>query len=667
MVVDRLAALVPPEVARQLPKLFERFRDEHRSEDPASFIATLADRGLIDAGTVRRALTGLDVSGTLDEAAAARGPRYRTLVPVGADRDDAWLARDRPLQRPVMVLSSPPGGSAEDVARVIREARVLAQLDHPGVLPVYSLDLEVDPSGRPLGASFATRAAEDRALDAALAEPGFSQRTALNTFVRVCDVVGHAHDQGLIHGDLTIANVRLGKFHEVFVTGWRDAAAPVAGRGVREDIRALVTLLACIAGPTPPPEIAAVLRADWTTAAALAADVRAWLRDAPMVAVPETASRKLGRWVGRHRDRVLYAALALVLLGVAVAGSAAIGTLVVVARSERAANAREHRLTALVTTTTAHADAIDLALRGYEGLLTGLVGAAELALATDPPDQPVYLGRTFQVPATGAASNDAFPPHAPPDLAGSPAYRAPISLGHPDVTAVPGYDTVAHGRRLRQLAGLRPAFLDVLARSAPEPLDTVPTAMRANHVFARGVPVVWAYVATEDGVIAGLPGTGDYPADYDPRVRPWYLAAKASYAPSWSAAYVDLNGMGLVVPCSHALRDAADSFVGVAAIDVSISWLIDELLRPEGLSAEAWLIDAEGKEIVRSSLADRARSGSAYEPAPFPWPDVPERVAAGEHVGTLVLPDGQIASWQRLDAVPWTYVLVGAEAKLLGS
>lgn len=118
------------------------------------------------------------------------------------------------------------------LARFVEEAQILAQLDHPAIVPIH--DLGVDEHGRPffvmklvvgrdLGSIF-TLAREER--------EGWSTTRALDVLLRVCEAVGYAHRKGVVHRDLKPSNVMVGDLGEVYVMDWgiarvlRDGAGP---------------------------------------------------------------------------------------------------------------------------------------------------------------------------------------------------------------------------------------------------------------------------------------------------------------------------------------------------------------------------------------------------------------------------------------------------------
>ena len=126
-----------------------------------------------------------------------------------------YLADDHTLQRRVAIkvlyASDPDGGLAD---RLNKEALVLAQLEHPGIVPVH--DAGVLPDDRVF---YVMKFVKGTRLDEFLAGVhSLSER--LRLFLRVCDAVSFAHSRGVVHRDLKPSNIMIGAFGEVLVMDW---------------------------------------------------------------------------------------------------------------------------------------------------------------------------------------------------------------------------------------------------------------------------------------------------------------------------------------------------------------------------------------------------------------------------------------------------------------
>jgi serine/threonine protein kinase len=126
-----------------------------------------------------------------------------------------FTAEDENLQRRVALkVLDVPGANGDFANRLIREARVLAALEHPGIVPVHDVGTLVD------GRIFYTmKFVEGKRLDKHI-ESVTSVPDRLRIFLRICDAVAFAHARGVLHRDLKPANIMVGPFGEVLVMDW---------------------------------------------------------------------------------------------------------------------------------------------------------------------------------------------------------------------------------------------------------------------------------------------------------------------------------------------------------------------------------------------------------------------------------------------------------------
>ena len=150
------------------------------------------------------------------EAPDLGGTRYRLLERIArGGMGVVYAAEDENLQRRVALKVLDVPGSDGDLAnRLIREARVLAALEHPGIVPVHDVGTLAD--GRVF---YTMKFVEGRRLDKYIASVN-SIPDRLRLFLRICDAVAFAHARGVLHRDLKPANVMVGPFGEVLVMDW---------------------------------------------------------------------------------------------------------------------------------------------------------------------------------------------------------------------------------------------------------------------------------------------------------------------------------------------------------------------------------------------------------------------------------------------------------------
>ena len=135
------------------------------------------------------------------------------------------LARDNDIRRTVAVKRI--AGHAATEAALLRfadEVRIVGQLEHPGIVPVY--DVGRDESGQVylVMKHLHGETMEDIISKLRAAEPGYRERFTidyrLHLFLGILDAVRYAHSRGIVHRDLKPANVQIGPYGEVTVMDW---------------------------------------------------------------------------------------------------------------------------------------------------------------------------------------------------------------------------------------------------------------------------------------------------------------------------------------------------------------------------------------------------------------------------------------------------------------
>jgi eukaryotic-like serine/threonine-protein kinase len=144
------------------------------------------------------------------------GTRYRLIGQAArGGMGIVYAAEDEHLRRRVALkVLEVPGSEGELASRLLREARVLARLEHPGIVPVH--DVGTLPDGRVF---YTMKFVEGQRLDQYI-ESLASAADRLRIFLHICDAVAFAHARGVLHRDLKPANVMIGSFGEVLVMDW---------------------------------------------------------------------------------------------------------------------------------------------------------------------------------------------------------------------------------------------------------------------------------------------------------------------------------------------------------------------------------------------------------------------------------------------------------------
>jgi eukaryotic-like serine/threonine-protein kinase len=144
------------------------------------------------------------------------GTRYSLLERVArGGMGVVYAAQDEKLARRVALKVLDAADQKGDLAqRLIREAQVLARLEHPGIVPVHDVGTLED--GRVF---YTMKFVEGQRLDKHI-EAIESVPDRLRLFLRICDAVAFAHARGVLHRDLKPANIMAGPFGEILVLDW---------------------------------------------------------------------------------------------------------------------------------------------------------------------------------------------------------------------------------------------------------------------------------------------------------------------------------------------------------------------------------------------------------------------------------------------------------------
>ena len=152
---------------------------------------------------------------------------FRLLRLIGSGgMGEVWLAEDTKLLRPVAVRVLPHAIAAnpEARARVVREAEIAAQLDHPSIAAVHSIEEHA-------GCLFiAMEYVEGRAFGTAIRDRELSDYDAVRIARDVAEALAVAHARGIVHRDLRPDNVMICAGKRVKLLGFGIAKPAVEPR-----------------------------------------------------------------------------------------------------------------------------------------------------------------------------------------------------------------------------------------------------------------------------------------------------------------------------------------------------------------------------------------------------------------------------------------------------
>ena len=230
-----------------------RTRIQHILHKPSSIISSLTGSGKRDVGAE---IDGMDHHreraevGRKEEAQAhltdledrfeierklAEGSRYTVSIgeDLGLEREVAvYSLREEKLLDP------------DERASFLAEAEISAQLDHPSVLPVYSVNRDYRgglhsavklTDGTDLRKFLNRITSHYRGAGFRASEEAASLSFRLEIFLGITDGLVYAHSRGVAHANLLPQNILIGEYHEVYIKGWGYAHFISAEGGAAKD------------------------------------------------------------------------------------------------------------------------------------------------------------------------------------------------------------------------------------------------------------------------------------------------------------------------------------------------------------------------------------------------------------------------------------------------
>lgn len=489
-----------------------------------------------------------------------------------------YLAHDPELDRDVALKVIRSGELADpaECERFVAEARAMAQLQHPGIVPVYDFGMH---EGMPY---FTMAVIAGKSLADSVAECPIPPRECAELMHQVAEAMEFAHQKGVMHRDLKPGNILLDQQRtritdfglskrvrtdgaaeaEGSVTvvgtvpymapeqtyGWTHPGVDVYAIGATlyhlltghapfhaatvwetmDQVRALDPVPPRKSNPRIPVDLQTICLAclekrpekRYPSAAALAADLQRFLDHQPIVRRPVGPLGRLARWAARNRRSVAILGVAAIAAGVALGvairsdrARRAAEREQALADDQRRAAEKDQRLAGFLRDVGTRAKTIDRQVRDVEHLVEILAISARDALFHAPVGTgPVFLDHLSA---------------RPPDLAFAPRYGRPIGLaGASTFVAREGRGSNASSdeaeiERARRLEWIVPEMrrlvwsnpVSTTTRRSQEP---EPTACADLPSFAEN-PVIWCYLGLPPcGRGAGPGGTMfTYPGYFD--------------------------------------------------------------------------------------------------------------------------------------------------------
>ena len=568
------------------------------------------------------------------------------------------LAKETDLLRRVAfkTLHEESSQDASVLGAFVNEVQITAQLDHPNIVPIYSMEKTEDDSiaysmklvqGQTLkDLVMSARAAykENRPVPEDASLPSLLER-----FLDLCDAVHYAHSKEIIHRDLKPSNVMLGPYNELYLMDW----------GIARPI-----------GPGPYTKIE-ITHETWPSEEGVVIGTPRYLS-------PEQALGQNVKLDGRSDQFALGAILfELVCLKAAFKASSQAELLRKIIRGQREpfthafdAYPIPKALQAIIAKATAtrrrerYATVDELAqdIRRYQrgeailarpdtstekalrwlnrhqqwalaGLLAVICISATVLIVSQLQQNQALQQTQFREQRRNALMTQVFRQSQkidthflkveqalegleavtrylllqgepsdepiqlrtqfnPPDLVFAPYYNLKVS---PDwVITMPSYNASFSDfeKALKKVLPTRHHLRRMFSQDLYQ-AKLMTRQQQREAITQKGGAIIWMTIVLNEGVSLGYPGT-DFSGDFDGRQRPYYFLAANKRGNYWGNPYVDVTGRGLMLPSARSIFDEKGEFRGVVAVDTIFDYIISELLT----------LPNAGPEVIKSYLLD---------------------------------------------------------------
>ena len=581
-------------------------------------------------------------------------------------------AFDKSLKRHIVVKSLKVDKEEEhakkDANLFVSEARIMAQLDHPSIIPLYGLHCGAESK-----LHLAMKHIHGKTLQKYLKDiillyeregvENFDEKRSISTrieyLIKVCEAVDYAHCKGVIHRDLKPENIMIGNYGEVYVMDWGLACLIKPGKKTcpqkpKEKVELVGT--PCYIAPELIKGAPCSPQSDIFSLGMILFDIVTLHRAAGGRTVNDVLKNIINRKYSPFKHKFLKGKLSNDL-------KAIFEKAVCPVPEQRYKSAHDMaedlKLYLMSEETSARPDNIfrkcTRAMVNHK-LITSLVVliillclSASTIYSLSEQNSLMKEQRVREAMLTNFQGSVARQGHAmerifhnfgnqlanlsyqagrllggrvtedgrvylikdylktstaPPDYTYSPAYRQKISLDYPVFKL--GDSAKLTDKTSKKIIALSPMFKHIMFESDSILKDKTEKAAR-NIIINQGVTLSWVYVGLKNGSILCYPGGNIYSQKYDPRKRPWYQKALTRKKQElWSKPYKDAFSSNIVMSCTKCIYDDKGVFQGIAAMDISLDYIRERMFGNKSIPGmKEYLLSKKYRIILSSDFQNK--------------------------------------------------------------
>ncbi len=153
---------------------------------------------------------------------AGRLADYKIVGPLGEGGMGVVSLAEQTALRRLVAVKEPKRGDQSSYGRVLDEAFIMARMEHPNVVPAYSLGRHQD--GQPILVMKRVEGTSWEDVLSGVADvPGGGAADLvwhLRVLLQICNALRYAHARRVVHRDIKPENVMIGEFGEVYLLDW---------------------------------------------------------------------------------------------------------------------------------------------------------------------------------------------------------------------------------------------------------------------------------------------------------------------------------------------------------------------------------------------------------------------------------------------------------------